>query len=383
MKKWFCIIITMILCVLIGCASRPAPSGYITLDQAIAEAAKNIEREIDAGSRIALLNFTSSSDLLSSYVLDELMANLLVNRRLIVVDRQEVDLIRSEFAFQFSGEVSDNSMQAVGNMLGAQYIVSGSLIQIGQSFRIVIRALNVQEATVAVQYRADIAAEQRVQALLAGGRMESVESARQATQEALSRLDAALGNQSVVGTSVESAGQATQEALSRLDAALGNQSVVGTSVESAGQATQEALSRLDATLGNQPVQLIGGTGFVSVSASGNRTVAIGTDGTLWAWGNNTPGLGAGTHYTAHHIPVQIGTAANWASVSAGRIHIAAIRTDGTLWTWGNNFYGQLGDGTATNRTVPIQIGTATNWACVDKSRKTAKISTKAQVSTKG
>jgi len=355
MKKWFCIIITMILCVLIGCASRPAPSGYITLDQAIAEAAKNIEREIDAGSRIALLNFTSSSDLLSSYVLDELMANLLVNRRLIVVDRQEVDLIRSEFAFQFSGEVSDNSMQAVGNMLGAQYIVSGSLIQIGQSFRIVIRALNVQEATVAVQYRADIAAEQRVQALLAGGRMESVESARQATQEALSRLDAALGNQSVVGTSVESA----------------------------GQATQEALSRLDATLGNQPVQLIGGTGFVSVSASGNRTVAIGTDGTLWAWGNNTPGLGAGTHYTAHHIPVQIGTAANWASVSAGRIHIAAIRTDGTLWTWGNNFYGQLGDGTATNRTVPIQIGTATNWACVDKSRKTAKISTKAQVSTKG
>ena len=72
--------------------------------------------------------------------------------------------------FQMSGEVSDDSMQALGQMLGAQSIVSGSLTSIGSEYRIVIRVLNVQTAAVAVQYRTDIANDERVRALLAGGR---------------------------------------------------------------------------------------------------------------------------------------------------------------------------------------------------------------------
>jgi TolB-like protein len=170
MKKISCgIVITIML--IMACASSPAANtGGMTLDQAIAEAATRIDERIETGSKIALLNFSSPSDRFSMYVLDELTTNLLVSRSLTVVDRREVDLIRSEFDFQFSGEVGDDSMQALGQMLGAQSIVTGSLTEIGGDYRVVIRVLNVQSAAIEVQYRADIRNDRRVQSLLEGAR---------------------------------------------------------------------------------------------------------------------------------------------------------------------------------------------------------------------
>lgn len=81
----------------------------------------------------------------------------------------------------------------------------------------------------------------------------------------------------------------------------------------------------------------------SVAAGGDFTVALKTDGTLWAWGGNDYGqLGNGTVVSAAQ-PVQVLDQVS--AVSAGDYHVAAIRDDGTLWTWGDNLYGQLGDGT--------------------------------------
>jgi hypothetical protein len=103
--------------------------------------------------------------------LNELEANLLDLEKLTVVDRKEIDLIRKEFNFQLSGEVADDSMQELGRMLGAQSIVSGSLLDIGGIYRIVVRVLDVQSATVTTQYRADIINDNRVQALLETGKI--------------------------------------------------------------------------------------------------------------------------------------------------------------------------------------------------------------------
>jgi alpha-tubulin suppressor-like RCC1 family protein len=35
-------------------------------------------------------------------------------------------------------------------------------------------------------------------------------------------------------------------------------------------------------------------------------------------------------------------------------HSLALKTDGTVWAWGDNHWGQLGDGTNTDRQMPVQ-----------------------------
>jgi len=105
----------------------------------------------------------------------------------------------------------------------------------------------------------------------------------------------------------------------------------------------------------------------------NRAVysmAIKTDGTLWAWGYNGVGqLGQGSYSPAngYSSPVQIpGT--TWSSTAASGNWAAAIKTDGTLWSWGYNFYGQLGlnteGGPGGKKNSPNQVGTDTTWSYI-------------------
>ncbi len=117
---------------------------------------------------------------------------------------------------------------------------------------------------------------------------------------------------------------------------------------------------------SSPVQIGVDTDWAEVSAGGTHTLAIKTGGTLWSWGNNNLGqLGQNTAATVDRSsPVQIGALTNWAKVAAGFQYSLAIKTDGTLWAWGSNATGTLGDGTVINKSSPVQIGTLTNWQSI-------------------
>ncbi len=115
---------------------------------------------------------------------------------------------------------------------------------------------------------------------------------------------------------------------------------------------------------NTPVQIGTDTNWKKVFAAEKYSVAIKTDGTLWAWGNNQFGsLGDGTT-TNRTTPTKIGTGNDWESIAVGEAHTMGIKSNGTLWTWGMNLSGELGDGTTTNKLVPTQIGTAGNWKSI-------------------
>ncbi|WP_273322502.1 fibronectin type III domain-containing protein [Vallitalea guaymasensis] len=109
-----------------------------------------------------------------------------------------------------------------------------------------------------------------------------------------------------------------------------------------------------------PTQIKGLTNIKTIVAGGNHNIAIKDDGTVWTWGYNCYGqLGDGTT-THRNIPTQIKGLTNIKTVVAGGDYSIAIKDDGTVWVWGCNCYGQLGDGTITSRNIPTKIEELTN-----------------------
>jgi len=111
----------------------------------------------------------------------------------------------------------------------------------------------------------------------------------------------------------------------------------------------------------EPVQVKGqnGEGFLKnvagVSAGGYHTLAVCSDGSVWAWGSNLEGrLGDGTE-KERHTPVQVKEFTGVTAVAAGIRHSAALRSDGTVCVWGDNLYGAIGDGTNIDSTLPVLV----------------------------
>jgi alpha-tubulin suppressor-like RCC1 family protein len=107
---------------------------------------------------------------------------------------------------------------------------------------------------------------------------------------------------------------------------------------------------------NIPVRVSGLTDVKAIDASGEHSVALKNDGTVWAWGWNYYGqLGDGTKVDSH-IPVRVSGLTDVGAIDAGWYHNAALKNDGTVWAWGWNYYGQLGDGTSADSNTPVQVG---------------------------
>ena len=105
----------------------------------------------------------------------------------------------------------------------------------------------------------------------------------------------------------------------------------------------------------QPVQVTGLNNVKAVSSGLQHCLALKTDGTVWAWGDNEWGqLGDGTT-TNRYLPTRVKNLEGIIAISAGDYHSLALKSDGTVWAWGDNESGELGDGTTANSYVPVQV----------------------------
>ena len=140
----------------------------LNLKETIIRAARDVEAVLPQGTKVAVLNFTSPSDAFSNYVIEELTGELVTGRKVTIVDRQSLALIREEMNLQLSGDVSDESAQAIGKMLGAQSIISGSLTDMRTHHRFRIRVISVETAAIQTQVSLDLRNDAQVAYLLSG-----------------------------------------------------------------------------------------------------------------------------------------------------------------------------------------------------------------------
>jgi len=116
-----------------------------------------------------------------------------------------------------------------------------------------------------------------------------------------------------------------------------------------------------------PIQVGSGKDWVVAAAGGDSSLGLKNQGSLWGWGNNRSGqLGLGNRgpYGVKVVPTRVGVAGDWSAIACGGFDTLALKADGSLWAWGSNKYGELGLGDAKGRLIPTRVGRASNWTAV-------------------
>ncbi len=104
-----------------------------------------------------------------------------------------------------------------------------------------------------------------------------------------------------------------------------------------------------------PVSVSGLIEVVALAGGNDHTLALKNDGTVWAWGGNALGKLGNSSTTASSSPVPVTGLTDIIAIAAGGTHSVALKNDGTVWTWGGNNAGQLGNGGTVASSVPVPV----------------------------
>src|SRR4051812_15146265 len=92
-----------------------------------------------------------------------------------------------------------------------------------------------------------------------------------------------------------------------------------------------------------------GTRAPAIAIGSDHGVILASDGTLWTWGDCEFGwhaLGLGATITNQPSLRQIGADSNWVNVASSGSTTLALKSDGSMWAWGSNIRGQIGNSSA-------------------------------------
>jgi alpha-tubulin suppressor-like RCC1 family protein len=111
-----------------------------------------------------------------------------------------------------------------------------------------------------------------------------------------------------------------------------------------------------------PVPVAGLSGVKAIAVGGANAMALLGNGTVVTWGGNAWGeLGNGTtgkgieNGTASPVPIPVKGLGGVVAIAAGGADDVALLSNGTLMAWGENHNGQLGDGTTVEKDVPTPV----------------------------
>jgi TolB-like protein len=171
--------------------------GQTTIDAALEMAVRSMRERLEQGTRLAVLNFSSDSGSFSHYAVEELASILVQAGRFTMIDRQSTEVIREEMAIQLSGDVSDDSAQAIGKQLGAEAVITGSLTSLANGYRMWLKVIEVETLRIPVYYRCTIQNDANM-AHLMGGQRAAAPSAQPVVQPAGTPAAAAPAQQAAL-----------------------------------------------------------------------------------------------------------------------------------------------------------------------------------------
>ena len=134
-------------------------------------------------------------------------------------------------------------------------------------------------------------------------------------------------------------------------------------VYACGSGEDGVLGNGSTTSTSTPTPVVGlpnGTKVTALTSSWEGSGALLNNGAYYDWGYNAAGqLGDGTTVTSAE-PVLVKLAAAVRQVfqggsGASNGQTVAVLTNGSVWAWGDNEKGQLGDGTRASSTVPVSV----------------------------
>jgi alpha-tubulin suppressor-like RCC1 family protein len=106
----------------------------------------------------------------------------------------------------------------------------------------------------------------------------------------------------------------------------------------------------------QPTRISSLSNVVKIVAGANHSLALDATGAVWAFGSDSSGqLGIGGNLTPSFVPVMIPTLSNVVDIAGGMDFSLAVRSDGTIWAWGSNSHLQLGNPGPTRSTTPVSV----------------------------
>jgi hypothetical protein len=123
-----------------------------------------------------------------------------------------------------------------------------------------------------------------------------------------------------------------------------------------------------------------GYGLGSSLRGGLHSLALKSTGALYAWGSNTYYQFGDGSQTDRGVPGRTGTDTTWSTISAGGNHYSlALKSNGTLWAWGANANGQIGDGSLTDRKTPYTTNTILKYYTIDAAGNPSPVQTQTYV----
>ncbi len=110
--------------------------------------------------------------------------------------------------------------------------------------------------------------------------------------------------------------------------------------------------------------VVGLSNVAAIAAAAYHSLALQSNGAVWAWGWNTTGENGSVATFSNTVPVRLDRFSDGLAIASGGgyfdysddgAHSLILKNDGTVWGCGNNYYGEVGDDTTQNRFVPVAV----------------------------